>query len=377
MTAKVAFYAPLKSPFHHIPSGDREIARLMMRALRLADYEVDLISEVISYQKRPSNDLYETRHAAVLAEEQRIGSLWDTDPDSRPDVWFTYHPYCKSPDWLGPPLCERFGIPYVTAEACRTHQGQDSDWARGRTAVQSAVRMANANFVLKDTDWAYLETFLPTMDSAVRIPPFLDLASQPDAPSLDPRVAFEAERPLLFAAGMMRPGAKKESYRLLATALARLDHRNWNLVVAGDGPERSFVEAQFGFLEPDRVVFLGSVDHDDMFALMDRADLFVWPGIGEAIGQVYLEAQSRGLPVVAMSTAGVPLVVSNDVGGILTAEGDVEAYGREIDGLLDDPERLARLSVGAAKYVRSNHDVEAVASTFRRVLDPIIQPSSG
>lgn len=377
MTAKVAFYAPLKSPYHHIPSGDREIARLMMRALRLAAYEVDLISEVISYQKRPSIDLYDTRHAAVLAEEQRIRSLWNSDPDSRPDVWFTYHPYCKSPDWLGPPLCKRFGIPYVTAEACRTHQGQDSDWARGRSAVQAAVRAADANFVLKDTDWDYLETFMPMMDSAVRIPPFLDLASQPRTPTLDPRVVFEADQPLLFAAGMMRPGAKKESYRLLATALAGLDHRNWNLIVAGDGPERSFVESQFGFLEPDRVVFLGSVEHDDMFALMDRADLFVWPGIGEAIGQVYLEAQSRGLPVVAMSTAGVPLVVSNDVGGILTADGDVVAYGSEIDGLLDNPGRLAGLAAGAAEYVRSSHDVQAVASTFRLILDPIIQPSSG
>lgn len=375
MTAKVAFYAPLKSPYHHIPSGDREIARLMMRALRLAAYEVDLISDVISYQKRPSPELYDTRRAEVLAEEQRIASLWQADPDSLPDVWFTYHPYCKSPDWLGPPLCQRFGIPYVTAEACRTHQGQDRDWTRGRSAVQTAVRMANANFVLKDTDWAYLETFLPSMATAGRIPPFLDLASQPVNPTLDPRVDFRTDQPLLFAAGMMRPGAKSESYRLLAMALAGLDHRHWNLVVAGDGPESTIVEALFGFLDPDRVMFLGSVDHDDMYALMDRADLFVWPGIGEAIGQVYLEAQSRGLPVVAMRTAGVPLVVSNEVGGVLTAEGDVEAYGREIDRLLDNPGRLAGLAAGAAAYIRTHHDVEAVASTFRRVLDPIIQRS--
>ncbi|MCR9134431.1 MAG: glycosyltransferase family 4 protein [Alphaproteobacteria bacterium] len=373
MSVNVAFYAPLKSPYHHIPSGDREIARLMMRALRLAGYKVDLISDVISYQKRPSPELYEKRRAAVGEEEQRIASLWQAQPASRPDLWFTYHPYCKSPDWLGPPLCQRFGIPYVTAEACRTHQGQDSDWSAGRAAVQSGVQMARANFVLKNTDWIYLKSFMPSMDTAVRIPPFLDLASQPEHPTHEDRVDFAVDRPLLLAAGMMRPGAKSESYWQLAKALTALGNRDWNLIIAGDGPERQVVESQFAFLAPDRVMFLGSVEHEKMFTLMDQADVFVWPGIGEAIGQVYLEAQSRGLPVVAMETAGVPLVVSDQVGGILTAEGDTDAYCRAIGQLLEEPDLLAKLSKTAPDYVRKNHDVEAVAATFRSVLGPIVQ----
>ena len=120
MTYRVAFYAPLKSPNHPIPSGDRLIARLMMRALKLAGFNVTLVSEVISYQKRPSPELYNKRRAAVHEEELRLARLWDLQPDDRPDLWFTYHPYCKSPDWLGLPLCQRYDIPCVTAEACRT-----------------------------------------------------------------------------------------------------------------------------------------------------------------------------------------------------------------------------------------------------------------
>lgn len=373
MSVNVAFYAPLKSPYHHIPSGDREIARLMMTALKLAGYEVELVSDVISYQKRPSAELYDARRAAVHAEEQRLTALWESDPAKRPNVWFTYHPYCKSPDWLGPPLCQRFGVPYVTAEACRTHQGHDRDWADGRAAVQAAVRLADVNFVLKDTDWTYLKSFLPTMETAFRIPPFLDLANQPEKTTIAGRVEFSGDGPLLFAAGMMRPGAKSESYRLLAQALDGLNNSSWNLVIAGDGPERPVVEAQFDFPDAGRVSFLGSVEHDDMFALIDQADLFVWPGIGEAIGQVYLEAQSRGLPVVAMRTAGVPLVVSDGVGGILTAEGDIKAYRKGIEQLLGDPGRRATLSAGGKKFVRRKHDVKAVSSTFRTMLDEVIQ----
>ncbi len=373
MPVNVAFYAPLKSPFHPIPSGDREIARLMMRALRLAGYTVDLVSDVISYQKRPSAELYDTRRAAVREEETRLSTLWTNDAAMRPDLWFTYHPYCKSPDWLGPPLCERFAIPYVTAEACRTHQGLDSDWAEGRAAVQKAIRQAAINFVLKDSDWAYLESILPTMDNALRIAPFLDIADQSAVSSADELVAFSNTAPLLLAAGMMRPGAKSESYRLLAETLRGLNNQSWNLVVAGEGPERPAVEASFAFLQPERVRFLGSVEHHAMFALMDQADLFVWPGIGEAIGLVYLEAQSRGLPVAAMETAGVPLVVADNVGGLLTPANDVDAYGRAVERLLGDPGLRGELGVSAARYVREKHDVTAVSATFRTALDPLVR----
>ncbi len=372
MTGQVAFYAPLKSPNHPIPSGDRLIARLMMRALHLAGYDVNLVSETISYQKRPSPELYETRHQAVLDERRRLIETWDNSVADRPSLWFTYHPYCKSPDWLGPSICQRYGIPYVTAEACRTRQNTDEEWRAGRDAVQSAVRLARVNFVLKDSDWTYLESVLPSMATAVRIAPFLDVGSQPETSTNSVDIDFAADRPLLFVAGMMRPGHKAESYRLLAEALKRVADEDWNLVIAGEGPERPHVESSLSFLAPDRVRFLGSVEHEAMFGLMDRADLFVWPGVGEAIGMAYLEAQSRGLPVAAMRTAGVPLVVSDGVGGLLSPFGDVDAFATTIGRLLADP--LLRRSLGSdgREYVMKIHDVSAVAETFRRTLNPIL-----
>ena len=42
----VAFYAPLKSPNHPLPSGDRTMARLLMKALDRAGYAPQLASEI-------------------------------------------------------------------------------------------------------------------------------------------------------------------------------------------------------------------------------------------------------------------------------------------------------------------------------------------
>ncbi len=42
---RIAFYAPMKSPHHPVPSGDRLMARLLIRALEMAGHSVELLSE--------------------------------------------------------------------------------------------------------------------------------------------------------------------------------------------------------------------------------------------------------------------------------------------------------------------------------------------
>ena len=46
---RIAFYAPLKSPDHPVPSGDRQMARLLVAALRHAGHDVEIASELRSY----------------------------------------------------------------------------------------------------------------------------------------------------------------------------------------------------------------------------------------------------------------------------------------------------------------------------------------
>ena len=46
MRQPVAFYAPLKPPDHPIPSGDRRMARVLLRALASAGQAVELASRL-------------------------------------------------------------------------------------------------------------------------------------------------------------------------------------------------------------------------------------------------------------------------------------------------------------------------------------------
>ena len=45
----IAFYAPLKSPDHETPSGDRRMARLLLATLERAGHELHIASHLRSY----------------------------------------------------------------------------------------------------------------------------------------------------------------------------------------------------------------------------------------------------------------------------------------------------------------------------------------
>lgn len=372
MRPRIAFYAPIKPPDHPIPSGDREIARLMVRALDRAGYEVEIASRVITYQKRPSAALFAERQDAAIEELERLKADWRArKPADRPRLWFTYHPYCKAPDWLGPQMAETFAIPYVTAEACRTRQATDADWAEARLEVQAAVRRAAVNFCLKQSDIAYLQSFRTDPATIRRLPPFVDLDELDKLAAAAPEQRFAGDGPLLVAAGMMRPGAKTESYLALAAALRRIRRLAWNLVIIGDGPAHAEIEAAFDWLEPERLHWTGAIARGEVLAWFRRGDIFAWPGYREAIGLVFMEAQSQGLPVAAFNSLGVPLTVTDERTGLLAPEGDVASYGEALERLITDMELRERMGAAAAEHIRASHGIEAAAGILRAALDPL------
>src|SRR5687768_3144088 len=109
---RIAFYAPLKSPDHPVPSGDRRVARLLVQALEQAGHEVTLASTLRTYEPEGNPARQLQLRDAGLAEADALIEAWG-GKGAPPDLWFTYHVYYKAPDWLGPGVCSSLGIPYV------------------------------------------------------------------------------------------------------------------------------------------------------------------------------------------------------------------------------------------------------------------------
>jgi len=355
----IAFYSPLKSPNHPVPSGDRLMARQLIAAMRQAGHTVTVASELRSFTPTPEGDDLPALRLAAEAEVDRLSDEWRAA--AKPDVWFTYHTYYKAPDLIGPVLARRFGLAYMTAEASYSRRRNIGVWAQAQAELVEAVAMAAANICFTQRDRQGLEQAVPSA-SLVMLPPFLDpgpfLALPP-----------KPEPGRLITVAMMRPGDKMASYRLLAAALERIVDLPWTLSVVGDGPARDEVRALFSPFSPGRVIFHGERTPAEIASLLSQSAVYVWPGCGEAYGLAYLEAQAAGLPVVAQATAGVPEVVSHGATGLLTPPDDPAAYGESIARLLlDEPERQA-LAAAARNFARDERSM-ARASV---ILDDILK----
>ena len=365
---RIAFYAPLKSPDHAAPSGDRAMARLLMRALGTAGYDVSVATGLRSYSREPSESARRRLEQLAVAETRLLLAAWTASRAAwRPDLWFTYHPYYKAPDWIGPAVCESLAIPYVTAEASYAGKRDAGPWRAWQAAVAAALRAAAVNFCFTPADRAGLERISDRRGTLVDLPPFIDCSPLPAqrAPRKDAAVID------LITVAMMRPGDKLESYRMLAQALQGLGDLAWRLTIVGDGPASTEVAAAFSSVPAERLVWTGALAPDQVASRLAEGDIYVWPGFGEAYGMAYLEAQAEGLPVVAQRTGGIPSVVVDRVTGLLTEPGDVAAYVSAVRRLMLDCDLRRSMGAAAERLVRGERTLAGAAAILRGALDPL------
>ena len=369
----IAFYAPLKSPDHPAPSGDRTMARLLRQALLRAGFAPALASETRTLDLSGDPAVQERIRANGEAEAAALVRRYRSRPEQeRPRLWFTYHVYYKAPDWIGPAVADALGIPYVVAEGSRASKRAQGPWALGHRGAEAALDRADAVFVMTARDRAALERDRPPGQALLDLPPFLD-DDWVRAPCRAARPTPGPDGPALLAVGMMRPGDKLASYRLLAAGLKALADLPWTLDVAGDGAARAEVERLFEPLSA-RVRFRGEIaDRAALRELYDRSHLLVWPAVNEAYGMALLEAQARGCPVVAGAFGGVASVVRDGETGRLTAPGDVEAFAAAVRALILDPQARQRYGLAARRFVESDRTLDHAADRLRRALMPLVE----
>ncbi len=357
----IAFYAPMKAPDDPTPSGDRQMARLLIRALEQAGHRVVLASRMRSWRGDPGDDVQQRLAEAARNEAGHVVAHLRA-LRAPADQWITYHLYHKAPDWIGPVVAEALGIPYVVVEASRAAKRRIGPWAFGFAAVDEALARANA-VVAMHADDAEGVAAVVEPERLHRLAPFIDTA--PFSAAGVRRRAPDIS-PLLVTVAMMRPGDKTRSYEILAAALNDLRGRPWRHLIVGDGPERDAISKLF---DPKRTEFAGAAAPRDLPDVYRRGDIFVWPAVREAFGLVFLEAQAAGLAVVGGRAGGVAEIVSDGETGLLAPEGDVSAFTDALDRLLCDAALQKSMGKAATTRATRRHDISRAKDDIALILD--------
>ncbi len=157
---------------------------------------------------------------------------------------------------------------------------------------------------------------------------------------------------------------------LLADAflLARAREPRLQLVLAGGGAEEERLRERLA----DAATFLGWLEGAELARAYASADLFLFGSATDTFGQVILEAQASGLPVVAVAAGGPLSLIEDRVTGLLRAP-DAHALAKAVLELSDSPLLRASLARAGLVSVRGRTWERALgrlAEGYRRVLSP-------
>jgi glycosyltransferase involved in cell wall biosynthesis len=161
---------------------------------------------------------------------------------------------------------------------------------------------------------------------------------------------------------------KEKGVDLLAEAFlaARRRDPRLHLVLAGGGPEEDGLRERIG----EHATFLGWLAGADLARAYASADVFLFASQTDTFGQVLLEAQASGLPVVAVDEGGpASLIESGETGLLAPANADVLAEA--VLSLAGSPllrERMRRAALSAIRGRTWEAALERLAAGYRLAL---------
>ena len=149
---------------------------------------------------------------------------------------------------------------------------------------------------------------------------------------------------------------------LLVRAMAPLLSSRVRLVIVGDGPSRSEVEAAVAALpEPRWVVMTGR--RMDVPRLMPAFDVFALSSQTEGLPLVVPEAMAAGLPVVATAVGGLPTVIDEGQTGLLVPVEDA-AYAAALRTLHDDRALAKKMGARAREVALARYDYGRMVDAY-------------
>ncbi len=364
---RIAFCTPFKPLDNPRPSGDVTIAQDLAAALGEFGHEITQLEHF------PAKWIYwkpwrwgPGMNALRRMIEQARGA----------DCVLTYNSYYKVPDVFGPAVSNTLGLPYFLFSASYApKRGKRVKTMAGYWLNRRAMLAADHVFCNKEPYFRTAGWLLPPERfSRVRAGFHAQGFTRDPAARERLRKQWNAgNRIVLCTAAMMRPGVKAEGVQWVLRAAASLAAQGVEAltVVAGGGSELPKLREEAKQLGVD-ALFSGQVPRDQMAAIYSASDLFVFPGIEESIGMVYLEAQSCGLPVVATDHEGAPQVVEHEGSGVI-CPADQDAFSKTVAALAVDAPRRRAMALRAPQYVRENHALPEVYRQMEQTMVTMVE----
>lgn len=195
-----------------------------------------------------------------------------------------------------------------------------------------------------------------------------DQYSRIQCPKVKNYLAPNGEKILMHISNFRSVKRVKDTILILQEVL---QHTEANLVLVGDGPDRSDAEKLSRELNlADHVKFLGK--QSTLVELLSAADIFLLPSQSESFGLAALEAMSCGVPVVASNIGGIPEVVVHGESGYVAELGDVQRMGKYVVELLNNNKRWESFSRESRRIAEERFNCRIIIPQYEDIYERLL-----
>ena len=279
----------------------------------------------------------------------------------RPNVIHCFHTAFLPP--IARQLANLYRIPYLitTHGSDLYYFKEDNRWkTQVRDAsLRSKYITANSNFTRK---W-YLDMFGHDLSKKTKtIPAGIsnNIDFDRDVSWIDKKLKFQYEKMVLFTGRLTQH--KGVEYLIKAARQIKAE-----VVIAGDGPERKYLESLILKYKLTNVHMLGYFSQrlgeiNDFYL---RSDIYVAPSVwNEPLGLVILEAMVHQTPVVVSRKGGVTTLVKDGYNGFLIRPKSAKLIAEKVNYLLQNDALREKMGQRAYKSVIKKFSWEKIATKF-------------
>jgi glycosyltransferase involved in cell wall biosynthesis len=274
------------------------------------------------------------------------------------------------------PLPLIYGAPaarLIGAVAIHTKHGANPGSRGHRLLRRGAARLLHAFVAVSDTTEAQARAQhdapldrLLTIANGIRLDRF--------RPDPEARAAMRVELGLgdAWVVGTVGRLDEYKNQALLVRAMAPHLSSRVRLVIVGDGPTRTAVEAEVTRLpEPRWVVMTGR--RMDVPRLVTAFDVFALSSRTEGLPLVVPEAMAAGLPIVTTAVGGLPSVVDDRQTGLLVPV-DEAALSAALAALAAEPDRARDMGRRAREVALGRYSADRMVDAYLDLYARAVQP---
>lgn len=143
--------------------------------------------------------------------------------------------------------------------------------------------------------------------------------------------------------------------------------KNAQLVIAGDGPERNYLEhltKQYNI--ENEIIFLGNVNNEDLPNIYDASDIYVLSSQQEGLSLSLLEAMSTGTIVISTKSTGGTDLIQHNLNGFLYEIGNTSQLTNILNYVLDlNQEQSIKIKTNSRNTILEKFSVQYMIESWQ------------